>query len=67
MTNGLIQHIKVEKSTSMQWIMVYFADLNPTLASTDTDAHPEYHIPKTDSIETDDELSVKVKVSELSV
>ena len=45
-----------------------FTDLNPTLASTDTDAHPEYHIPKTDSIETDDELvGVKVKVSLLHI
>ena len=45
-----------------------FTDLNPTLASTDTDAHPEYHIPKTDSIETDDELvGVKVKVSLLLI
>ena len=38
------------------------SDINPTLASTDTDAHPEFHIPKVDSIETDDEMAVKVKV-----
>ena len=41
------------------------SDINPTLASTDTDAHPEFHIPKVDSIETDDEMAVKVKVGSL--
>ena len=30
--------------------------------STDTDAYPEFHMPKVDSIETDDEMAVNVKV-----
>lgn len=36
-------------------------DLNPTLASTDTDPHPEFTLPKTpDSVEEDD-INLKVK------
>ena len=31
-----------------------------------TDAHPEFHLPKVDSIETDDEMAVSVKVGSLT-
>lgn len=47
--------------------MLSFSDLNPTTASTDTDPHPEFMIPKTpDSVEEDD-LTIKMKVSHLLI
>ena len=49
--------------TVYELFITFFLDLNPTVASTDTDAHPEFHLPKTGSVETDDDLGVKVKVS----
>lgn len=43
-------------------VLLLIADLNPTTASTDTDPHPEFVMPKTpDSVEEND-LALKMKV-----
>ena len=39
-------------------VNVKVGSLLPFTCSIDTDAYPEFHMPKVDSIETDDEMAV---------